>query len=968
MANSSSGAKATRLSAGQRDNTGLADRQKSFIAEAGKILASSLDYQKTLATVADLMVPGLADWCLIYILDEDGSPRLLAVSQSDPKKSKEAWDLDRAFPIAMNKSGGTASVVQSKAPVLVADRVPEMLAARARSPEHLNAMLKMGMCSLLIVPLIARDRVLGTLTLAMSESGVHYNEADQAFAMELATRAAVAIDNARLYREAQEAIAKKDEALTLLHAVLQQMPAGVVIAEAPGGNVILRNQVATEFGCGKSALSHELETSGDHFQALQPDGRLFDNEEWPLVRALQTGEVRVGEEFEIVKVSGERRFVRTNSAPIRDRDGKIIAAAIAFEDVTKRRLADRALRESEEKFRSLAEVAPCSIFIHDGEHLLYVNRSTCEITGFTREELLSKTIWDVLHPDSVPLVRGRIRRRSDGQPVPARFEERILCKSGAERWIDFNGGLIQYDGKPAVICVALDITERRHMDEQLRCSQERVRLASESAGISSWEWDIRNNAVIWSPEVYRIFGSPYDAAAGMSFDHFLARIHDDDRHSVREAIERAVSEHKDFVAEFRVQRGDGEYGWAYSRAKIFYDDGGQPERMVGVAIDITGDKIAETALRESEERFRATFNQAAVGMCQVAADGTLLMVNQKLAEILGYNKEELVGKKFHEFTHPDDLNISLEKFDAMLAGQFSAYTLEKRYLRPDGSQLWGQVTVSLVRDGQGDAKYMVAVIEDITERRRAAEALRNSERLAATGRLAASIAHEINNPLEAVTNLLYLLDQNKSLDDAARGYATMAQEEVSRVAHIARQTLGFYRDSTRIEAVQVSRLVDEVVSLFAPKLRTNEIDLRKELESDEPIDAFPGELRQVFSNLLANALDAVGKKGKLRIRIGPARSRRNRAQRGVRVTIADNGPGISHEVVERIFEPFFTTKGAKGTGLGLWVTRGIIEKHSGVIRVWSSTREGKSGTVFSVFLPLKQKAETIRRHMLSQVS
>jgi PAS domain S-box-containing protein len=965
MANSSSSEKQTGLRAGQRDNNPV-NRQKSFLAEAGKILASSLDYEKTLATVADLMVPGLADWCFIYNLDETGNPRLLAVSHSDPEKVKHAWELNRAFPIAMNKSGGTASVVQTKTPVLVADHVPEMMAARASSPEHLDAMLSLSICSLLIVPLIARDRVLGTLTLAAAESGVHYNDDDQAFAMELATRAAVAIDNARLYREAQEAIGEKDRALALLQAVLQQMPAGVIIAEAPTGEIIVRNQFATDVWRGRSC---DKDTEkGTYFTALHSDGRVLKDDEWPLVRALRTGEVRVGEEFEIVKLNGERRFVRTNSGPIRDHDGNIIAAAVAFEDITQRRLADRALRESEEKFRSLAEVAPCSIFIFDGEHLLYVNRATCEITGFSREELLSKAIWEILHASSVPAVRERMRHRSEGQPVPTRFEERIVCKNGKEKWIDFNGGLIQYEGKPAVICVAIDITERRHVDEQLRLSQERVRLASESAGISSWEWDIRTNEVIWSPEVYRIFGFADDTPPGMSFDRFLARVHDEDRQRVRQAIERAVSEHTDFSVEFRIQQGNGHYGWAYTRAKSFYDATGQPERMVGVAIDITGDKTAEASLRESEERFRVTFNQAAVGMCQVSPDGTLLMVNHKLAEILGCSKEELIGRRFHEFTHPDDLGNNVEKFDAMLAGQISAYTLEKRYLRPDGMQTWAQVTASLVRDELGDPKYIITLVEDITDRRRAAEALRASERLAATGRLAASIAHEINNPLEAVTNLLYLLEQNKSLDDCARGYATMAQEEVSRVAHIARQTLGFYRDSTHLEAVQVSRLMDEVVSLFAAKIRTNEVDLRKELEADAPIDAFAGELRQVFSNLLANALDAVGKKGKLRIRIHPARNLRNRGQRGVRVTVADNGPGIARNVVERIFEPFFTTKGAKGTGLGLWVTRGIIEKHGGSIRVWSSTQEGKTGTVFSVFLPLKQKSELMRRRAMSQVS
>jgi PAS domain S-box-containing protein len=967
MSNSFSSAKQSRLRAGQRD-ADLGNFQKSFLAEAGKILASSLDYEKTLATVADLMVPRLADWCFIYILDENSRPGLLAVSHKDPAKVKQAWELDRAFPIAMNKSGGTASVVQTKAPVLVTDGLREMLAARASCPKHMDAMLSLGICSLLIVPLIARDRVLGTLTLATAESGSQYDKEDQAFAMELATRAAVAIDNARLYSDAQKAIAEKERALALLQAVLQQMPAGVVVAEAPSGAILLRNQVATDFWREQSPLPDNVEEYGDRFRAIDAHGHTFNMADWPIVRAMRTGEIRVGEEFEVMKIGGKARFLRANSGPIRDRDGNIIAAAVAFEDITERRSADRALRESEQKFRSLAEVAPCSIFIHDGQHLLYVNRATCEITGFSREELLSRTIWELLHPDSIAPVRDRIQRRNGGQPVPTRFEERILCKDGSARWIDFNGGLIQYEGKPAVICVALDRTERRLMDEQLRLSQERVRLASESAGISSWEWDIRANKVIWSPEVYRIFGLPDQSTSGMSFDQFLGRIHNEDRHRVRRAIETAVSEHSDFSAEFRFERDNGQIGWAYSRAKIFFDADGQPERMVGVGIDITADKVAEAALRESEERFRITFNQAAVGMCQVAPDGTLLMVNHKMTEILGYSKEDLIGRKFHEFTFADDLGHNVEKLDAMLSGEIATYSLEKRYLRPDGTQPWANVTASLVRDENGDPKYIITVVEDITERRRAAEALRTSERLAATGRLAASIAHEINNPLEAVTNLLYLLEQNKSLDDNARGFAKLAQEEVNRVAHIARQTLGFYRDSSRVEAVQVSRLVDEVVALFAAKIRTSEVEVVKELEADAPIDAFAGELRQVFSNLVANALDAVGRKGKLRIRINPARSLRSRGQRGIRVTIADNGPGISREVVERIFEPFFTTKGAKGTGLGLWVTRGIIEKHGGVIRVWSSTRQGKSGTAFSVFLPLKQKGDGTRRRAMSQVS
>ncbi len=922
-----------------------------------------------MATIADLVVPQLADWCFIYILDDAGNPRLLAVSHPDPERVKRAWELDRRFPLAMDKGGGTTDAVHGKCPVLVSDNVSELLVKRARNPEHLQAMLGLGICSLLIVPLVARNRVLGTITLASAESGIHYDENDQAFAMELATRAAIAIDNARLYREAQDAIREKDEALTLLRSVLQQMPAGVVIAKAPNGEIVLRNEIAKNFlrrdPDSHAAAIHSTEAV---LQAFYSDGRPYRKEDLPLIRAIRTGETTVGEELTISKPDGGCSLIRINSGAIRDHEGRVVAAVAAFEDVTEARAADRALRESEEKFRTVAEVAPCSIFIHDGEHLLYVNPATCAITGYSCQELLSKSLWDLLHPESIPSVRDRFRRRREELPVPRNFEERIICKDGTSKWIQFNGQPIHYEERSAVMCVALDVTERRHMDERLRLTQERVRLAAESAGITSWEWDIRTNRVIWSPEVRRVFGFPYEAQPGITFDQFLSRIHDEDRQRVRECIEWAVSDHSDMSVEFRIQHGNGEYGWAHTRAKIFHDETGQPERMIGIGIDITANRMAEIALRQSEERFRMMFNQAAVGMAHVAPDGSFLMVNNKLAEILGYPKDELIGRKFHEFAHPDDLSANAEKLDAMLSGEIPSYTLEERYIRPDGTCPWVQITSSLVRDEEtNQPKYLITVVEDVTERRRATEALRNSERLAVTGRLAATIAHEINNPLEAVTNLLYLLEQNRSLDKTARGYAVLAQEEVNRVAHIARQTLGFYRDSSKLETVQVSRLMDEVVSLFAAKIRTSEVEVTKELEADAPIEALPGELRQVFSNLLANALEAAGKKGKLRIRIRPARSARTRSQRGVRLTIADNGPGIARKDLGRIFEPFFTTKGAKGTGLGLWVTHGLVEKHNGQIRVWSSCRPGQSGTVFTVFLPLRQKIDH-RRHPQSQVS
>ena len=621
----------------------------------------------------------------------------------------------------------------------------------------------------------------------------------------------------------------------------------------------------------------------------------------------------------------------------------------------------RALRESEEKFRSLADIAPCGIFIHDQHRLLYANRATCDITGYSLDELLRLSLFDLVHPDSFASIQERFRLRSEGKPVPSRSESKIITKSGVSKWICFSGAEIDFAGKRAVISGAIDVTEQKHADELLRVNQERVRVASESAGVGTWEWDIPRHQVLWSAEVYRIFGLPEDDSSSGSFELLLNRIHADDRQLIRARLEDAVSNHLDFSAEFRIDNGAGKWSHAYVRAKTFYDAAGQPERMVGVAIDMTGSKITEHALRESEARFRAAFNQAAVGMSQLGLDGTLVMVNQKLCDILGYSEEELLGHKIRDFTHPDDISHELDLLRATMEGEIASYTLVKRYIRKDGFARWVRINASLVRDESGHPSYLIKVIDDVTERLQAAEALRRTEKLAATGRLAASIAHEINNPLEAVTNLLYLLEHNKSLDATARGYARMAQEEVSRVAHIARQTLGFYRDSTKIESVSINAMMDDVLNLFSRKLRNAEIEVVTDYRSNIPVESYPGELRQVLSNLLANAIDAIGKKGRIKIRTTDTYSHSGGRKPGVRLTLADTGKGVASELKQNLFEPFFTTKGAKGTGLGLWVTRGMVEKHAGSIRLFSSTRPGRSGTAFSIFLPRKQKAEAIRK-------
>lgn len=233
------------------------------------------------------------------------------------------------------------------------------------------------------------------------------------------------------------------------------------------------------------------------------------------------------------------------------------------------------------------------------------------------------------------------------------------------------------------------------------------------------------------------------------------------------------------------------------------------------------------------------------------------------------------------------------------------------------------------------------------ERQRAEEVLRTSERLASFGRLAASIAHEVNNPLEAVTNVLYLLNRCE-MDDKARGYLKLAEEELRRVTHIVRQSLAFSRISGDQVPTRLSQLVDEVLRLYAPRIRSGQVRIEKRIEYDAQV---AGEVRQVVSNLIVNAVDAVEMGGSVTLHLRRACDPRDPSRTGVRLVVADQGTGILPEHRQDIFQPFFTTKRDKGTGLGLWISSEIVHKHGGSIRLRSSVAPGRSFTVFSVFLP-----------------
>ncbi len=359
---------------------------------------------------------------------------------------------------------------------------------------------------------------------------------------------------------------------------------------------------------------------------------------------------------------------------------------------------------------------------------------------------------------------------------------------------------------------------------------------------------------------------------------------------------------------------------------------------------------------------------APVGFAFFDREYRFVRVNRFLSEASGIPVQDYLGSSIHKFLTADAAALLAEHIDDVFLNNRATSDLE---LTPSDADIrmgvhrcW-LLNLYPVRVGSDAIRWAGAVFIDATERKLSEDALRKSEKLAATGRLAASIAHEINNPLESVTNLLYLLQRHSSLDDDARALAAVAEQEVARVSEMAQRTLRFYRQSTLPSEVNLAEVLESVLQVHQGRFQAKHIQVECDFQKDVRLFSFAGELRQVFANLIGNALDASPEGARLALT-----ARRSQAwqtgTRGVRITVADTGCGMSDEVRRRIFEPFFTTKEATGTGLGLWVSSEILVKHGALVAVRSRALEvavngssgiarhssvRTSGTVFMLFFP-----------------
>ena len=376
---------------------------------------------------------------------------------------------------------------------------------------------------------------------------------------------------------------------------------------------------------------------------------------------------------------------------------------------------------------------------------------------------------------------------------------------------------------------------------------------------------------------------------------------------------------------------------------------GRTDGILTHAVDITDQVRTRQEIETREEQFRVLADSIPQLAWMADPDGSISWYNRRWYEYTGTTFEQMKGWGWRSVHNPDLLPAVIARYKQCLkSGEQFEMTFPIR--SADGDFRMFLTLASPVRDKAGTIVRWFGTNTDIDAQRKAETGLRQAEKLAVVGRLAASIAHEINNPLEAVMNLIFLA-RLTAVNEETAGYLRSAEEELSRVSQIASQALRFHKQQSSAMATDMVELLDSVLTLYRGKLARNKIQVNLETSDCPHLVCYSGEIRQLLANLVGNATDAMPNGGSLRLRVRPVTDWRH-GESGVRVTISDTGHGMSPEVRRRIYEPFFTTKGEIGTGLGLWVSAGIVDKHRGSMHVRSRPDLGKSGTTFTVILPL----------------
>lgn len=672
-----------------------------------------------------------------------------------------------------------------------------------------------------------------------------------------------------------------------------------------------------------------------------------------ICRVLRDGKALLHMDQRLLRLDGAEVDIEYSATPV-EYNGRRLAQVVA-RDTTDRRRIEEHLRASVERMQLVARATGDAIWDWD-----VVNDSTWwsdtfyEKFGYSTGTIPTFEAWlDHVHPDDRTRATAEFQKAVEEKVRSWTSEYRFRRADGsygvifdrAYGILDASGVLIRMVGS------MVDITDLRQAEEQARLLAHAVESSNDLISIT----DLDGRFIFVNRSFLDAYGYARHEVIGQTPALLALDPHREPQ--THELIRESVLDGR-WSGDLLNRRKDGSVFPLQLNASSVRDPSGRVVALMGVAQDVTKRKQAEDALRESEAKFRATFEQAALGICVTGLDGRFLRVNERLCKITGYSASELLARSFRQITHPDDLALDLENERRVIAGEIDSYTMEKRYVREAGDSVWVRLTSSLVRRGDGAPDYFISVIEDISPQRLLEAQLLQAQKMEAVGRLAGGIAHDFNNILTVIQGHLGLLELEPALDPAVSESCDEIGKAVHRATDLTRQLLRFSR-----REIMQPRLMDlnEVVTRLARMLHRligEDVILSLQLSEEAlAVRADTGMIEQVLMNLAVNARDAMPRGGALTIEtsertLGESEAERERlpAGRYARLHVSDTGSGIPAEILPHVFEPFFTTKEAgRGTGLGLATVFGIIQQHGGLVRVES--HPGK-GAAFEVFLPL----------------
>ncbi|NNE55099.1 MAG: PAS domain S-box protein [Flavobacteriales bacterium] len=476
----------------------------------------------------------------------------------------------------------------------------------------------------------------------------------------------------------------------------------------------------------------------------------------------------------------------------------------------------------------------------------------------------------------------------------------------------------------------------------------------ESSLAGYWDWNIPENYEYMSPRFKSMFGYTEEEIPN-SPRWWQDNIHPEDLPKVLQNFEEHVASKGDvpYSNEVRYYHKDGSIVWVSCRGKVVeWNDQDEPIRMVGCHVDITERKQYEIALTKEEERFRLIFEKTGAGIALVGFEGTPLMSNPALTDMLGYSEEEICKMSFSEFTHPDDVEKDMSQYMDLVSGKIKSYSMEKRYIRKDGEILWGHLTVSLQTDPvTGEPMYAIGTVVDITDQRKAATLEQINKELSEFAHIT---SHDLQEPLRTITSYIDLLNlkHSDSFNEEVQQYLGYIKGGAMRMIHQIRALLEYSQLGRDKKAVSTD--VGEVLEVVLNDLQAHIQDCQAEVETDKmpTLVGYPTELRLLFQNLISNSLKFAHPDRKPRIQVSVE------AQPGLwKFSVADNGVGIDKKFFERIFIIFQRLQdrpSTQGTGIGLAHCKKIVNIHGGDI--WVESQEG-IGTTFYFTIPVLKEED-----------